>query len=129
MPKTILIIESDLFILDLYRLLFMKKGFDVLTATDGQSGLEMARKNRVDAVLLELMLPKVSGLEVLRNLRLKDSPTANTPVFILSNLGQEEVVKEVFSLGVQGYMVKADCLPQQVVDKVTHYLERGKSQK
>src|SRR3989344_3818439 len=119
--KTVLIVEDDFFILDMYRLLFMKKGYEVLTATDGQAGLDMANNNKVDVILLDIMLPKMNGIEVLRTLRQPDSQTKDIPVFLLSNLGQEDIIKEAFKIGAQGYMLKANLLPQQVVGQVEDF--------
>ena len=125
--KTVLIVEDDFFILDMYRLLFMKKGYEVLTATDGQAGLDMANNNKVDVILLDIMLPKMNGIEVLRTLRQPDSQTKDIPVFLLSNLGQEDIIKEAFKIGAQGYMLKANLLPQQVVDQVEDFFKKGSS--
>ena len=125
--KTVLIVEDDFFILDMYRLLFMKKGYEVLTATDGQAGLDMANNNKVDAILLDIMLPKMNGIEVLRTLRQPDSQTKDIPVFLLSNLGQEDIIKEAFKIGAQGYMLKANLLPQQVVGQVEDFFKKGSS--
>jgi len=125
--KTVLIVEDDFFILDMYRLLFMKKGYEVLTATDGQAGLDMANNNKVDVILLDIMLPKMNGIEVLRTLRQPDSQTKDIPVFLLSNLGQEDIIKEAFKIGAQGYMLKANLLPQQVVGQVEDFFKKGSS--
>lgn len=125
--KIVLIVEDDFFILDMYRLLFMKKGYEVLTATDGQAGLDMANNNKVDAILLDIMLPKMNGIEVLRALRQPASQTKDIPVFLLSNLGQEDIIKEAFKIGAQGYMLKANLLPQQVVDQVEDFFKKGSS--
>ena len=125
--KKVLIVEDDNFILDMYKLLFMKKDYEVLTAADGEAGLEMAKGNKVDAILLDIMLPKMNGIEVLRELRKEDATTKDTPVFLLSNLGQEDIIKEAFKIGAQGYMLKANLLPQNVVDQIESYFRANPS--
>ncbi|HEY5600942.1 MAG TPA: response regulator [Patescibacteria group bacterium] len=119
--RTILIIEDDFFISDMYRLLFMKKGYDVIVAGDGEEGLSKARSTKVDIILLDIMMPKMNGIDVLKALRNDKSSTKDTPVFLLTNLGQENIIKEAFKIGAQGYLMKANLLPQQVVTQVEDY--------
>lgn len=125
-PKTILIIEDDFFISDMYRLLFMKKGYDVITAGDGEEGLSKARSTKVDIILLDIMMPKMNGIDVLKALRDPKSNTKNTSVFLLTNLGQENIIKEAFKIGAQGYLMKANLLPQQVVSQIEDYFAEQK---
>lgn len=127
MNKTILIIENEPLIQDIYRFLFMKKGFDVLIASDGESGLELASKTSVDAILLNTVLPKLNGFKVLRELRDKSATTRNVPVFLFSNLNREEISKKGITLNLQDYLVDSNLLPKQVVSKVETFLGGSKS--
>ena len=66
-------------------------------------------------------MPKMNGIDVLKALRNDKSSTKDTPVFLLTNLGQENIIKEAFKIGAQGYLMKANLLPQQVVTQVEDY--------
>ncbi|MDA2936592.1 response regulator, partial [Patescibacteria group bacterium AH-259-L05] len=90
-------------------------------AEDGKKALELAEKERPDMILLDVVMPKMSGFEVLE--KLKYSPaTQETPVIILSNLGQEEEVIKGKALGAVDYLVKADVHLTDVLDKISKYL-------
>lgn len=120
--KKILIIEDEAFIADIYARELTKAGFLVKIANDGMQGMQMLESETFDLLLLDIMLPGMHGLELLRQWRLK-YPTSAMPVLLLTNLGQDEVIKEAFSLGAQGYLVKASYTPQQVVTEVQNTLQ------
>lgn len=125
--KSTLIIEDEQFLIDLYTKAFSQRGFKVLEAVDGAQGLEKANDNtQVDIILLDIMLPKMDGISVLRKLRENDSPAKNIPVFMLTNLGQESVIKEALRIGADGYILKSKYLPNQVVDEVEKFLNDKK---
>ncbi|MCL4366569.1 response regulator [Patescibacteria group bacterium] len=119
--KNIVIIEDETFIADIYAREFTKAGFQVKVANDGPSGLKLLTEERFDILLLDIMLPGMHGLEVLRQWRIKN-PSSNMPVLLLTNLGQDEVIKEAFNLGAQGYLIKSSYTPQQVVAEVKNAL-------
>ena len=101
------------------------EGFDVISAYDGAEGLEMARKENPDIILLDLVLPKMDGFEVLK--ALKDDPkTKDCPVVILTNLESPPDIEKVFELGATTYLVKANYDLKVLVDKVRGILEKGK---
>jgi DNA-binding response OmpR family regulator len=118
----ILLIEDDLFIREMYQHIFAKEGFSMDTAEDGQAGVTMAEKGGYDLILLDIMLPKMSGIEVLTQLRDSKSKCLETPILLLSNLGQESVIREAYRIGASGYLLKADLLPRQVLEKVQDFL-------
>lgn len=125
--KSTLIIEDEQFLIDLYTKAFSQRGFKVLEAVDGAEGLEKANDNtQVDIILLDIMLPKMDGISVLRKLKENDSPAKNVPVFMLTNLGQESVIKEALRIGADGYILKSKYLPNQVVDEVEKFLNDKK---
>jgi DNA-binding response OmpR family regulator len=114
---TILIIEDDPILSKMYTEKFTTEGFNVITALDGESGLDMAVSNKIDIILLDVMLPRVSGIDLLKKLR--DHETGkNTLVVVLTNLADPEEKKRALDLGVKDYLVKAMQNPAQVVDKV-----------
>lgn len=115
--SVILIIEDDPILSKMYSEKFRNEGFKVLTALDGESGLDMATKNKVDMILLDVMLPRISGIDLLKKLR-DNEKGKNTLVIVLTNLADPEEKKRALDLGVKDYLVKAMQNPGQVVDKV-----------
>ena len=99
-------------------------GLEVLTAADGEEALRLARSERLDLVLLDVIMPKLEGFEVLRRLK-EDAATARIPVIVLSNLGQERDVAQAEALGAVAYLVKANLSLQDLVDRVDAALRTG----
>ncbi|PIS09008.1 response regulator [Candidatus Beckwithbacteria bacterium CG10_big_fil_rev_8_21_14_0_10_34_10] len=118
----ILIVEDDSLIVKVYSTRLKADGHQVLTAFDGEIGLALAKKEKPEVILLDIMMPKVSGLEVLAELK-KDSSTAKIPVILYSNLGREEEISKAKKLGAAVFLTKADYTPQQVVAKIESYLK------
>jgi len=122
--KKILIIEDDFFVRDLYDRELTREGFAVSSAEDGPKGLLKAVEEKPDLVLLDIMLPKMSGLDVLKTLKEKEE-TKNVPVVLLTNLGQDSVIREGFSLGAIGYLIKAAYTPTQIIEEVKKFLKEN----
>ncbi len=120
--KKILLVEDEDFIRELYVRQLTKAGFQVKAAPDGTSGLNLLMSEPFDLVLLDIMLPGMNGLQLLREYKTKN-PTSSTIVILLTNLGQEAVIKEGFELGAQAYIIKASYTPDQVVNEVKNALE------
>jgi len=93
--EKILIIEDDFFIRELYERQFTKEGYNIVSSEDGPNGLLLSSQENPDLILLDIMLPKLNGLDLLRTLKSKEE-TKNIPVILLTNLGQESVIKEGF---------------------------------
>jgi DNA-binding NarL/FixJ family response regulator len=74
-------------------------------------------------ILLDIMMPKVTGLDVLKQLRAMPAPAKDTSVFILSNLGQENVIEEAFKIGMDGYIIKSQMTPQQIVAEINTFFD------
>jgi CheY-like chemotaxis protein len=119
--KRILIVEDDEFLAEIYQRQFLGEGYIAQIAPDGERALAMLKGENFDLILLDIMLPKMDGLSVLREIR-KDPKTSQTPVVILSNLSQDATVKQGLSLGANGYLLKAQYLPQQAVAEVKKFL-------
>jgi len=117
----ILLVEDDFFLADIYQTKLSIANYNVLVAQDGMDGLEQAQAQIPDLILLDIMLPKMDGLDVLKRLK-ADDKTKNIPVILLSNLGQEFVVNGGMSLGAVDYLVKSDLTPREVIDKIKKYL-------
>jgi len=121
MTKKILIVEDEEFISEMYKIKFELSGYEVFVANDGQEGIDMAKKNFPDLVLLDLMMPNINGYQVLEELR-KSPKTKNLKIYILSNLGQKEEIDKGLNLGADGFYVKAHLTPSQLLSKIQELL-------
>lgn len=117
----ILIIEDDPFLLGMYSGKFEVEDFKVLVADDGEKGLRLAQKEIPDIILLDILLPKMTGFEVLGALK-KDPATSNIPVILLTNMSQKAEVEKGLTLGANDYLIKAHFMPSEVVDKIKQTL-------
>lgn len=117
MATKVAIIEDDLAISQMYRLKFEAEGYNVETAENGELGLELIDQMRPDIVLLDLMMPIMSGEEMLIKLR-GTKWGAKIKVIILTNRGEQEISPEVKKLGVSALILKADMTPRQVAEIV-----------
>lgn len=113
----IAIIEDDQAISQMYRIKFEAEGYDVETAANGRLGLELINKMRPDIVLLDLMMPLMSGEEMLVEMRAQPWGK-DIKVIILTNRGEQEIPPEVKQLGVTAIILKADMTPRQVAELV-----------
>ena len=119
--KSILIVEDDPVLLKMYSEKFSFEGFKVLNAKDGEEALRVAMSEIVDIILLDIMLPRMSGTDFLEKFR--TSPKGkDVPVVALTNLAEEEEKQKALKLGVKEYLVKAMQTPEQVVEKVKKYI-------
>lgn len=119
--KKILLIEDEFYIRDLYRMILEKASFEVFLAQDGEEGHKLAQ-NLPDLILLDIMLPKMNGIMLLKKLK-EDNLTKNIPVVLLTNLGQEDIIKAAFDSGASGYLLKASLNPNELVKEINIFLE------
>ena len=117
MNKKILIVEDEEFLSSMYKIKFTQEGYETLVAQDGEDGIKLAKSEMPDLVLLDLALPKIDGYEVLQQLR-ADEKMKNTKIYILSNLGQNQEINKSFDLGADGYFIKANLTPSQLVENI-----------
>lgn len=117
----ILIIEDDRFLLKLYSDKLRREGFGVLESLTGEEGLNKISAEKPDLVILDLVLPRKNGFEILSELKLNPK-TKNIPVVILTNLGQEADVKRGLEMGADAYLVKTDFSVNQLAEKVKENL-------
>jgi len=105
--KTVLLVDDDPLIIRMYQKKLSGDGYDILTATNGEEALVQVMKKKPDIILLDVMMPKMNGVETLKALK-KDSKTKNIPVIILTNLGdREEDIDKAKKLGARDYLVKS----------------------
>ena len=114
-------IDEDRFLRKIYRNKFLNSGFEFIEATNGIEGLNKICSEKPDLVLLDIILPRKNGFDVLIEMK-KNSVTKKIPVIIISNLGQESDIKRGLSFGAQDYLIKTDVGHSEVVDKVKEYL-------
>lgn len=121
----IAIIEDDPVISQMYRMKFEADGFDVQLADNGKKGVAMVQDFSPDIILMDLQMPEMGGAEALELIRKKDK---DTPVIVLTNLGEEEAPKNIRSLGIHSYIVKAELTPRQVAQRVKDALADAKDE-
>jgi DNA-binding response OmpR family regulator len=117
----IAIIEDDQAISQMYRIKFESEGYTVETAENGKLGLALAETLKPDIILLDLMMPEMTGDEMLAKLRATDWGKS-IKVVILTNMGEQEIPQDVKKLGVSAVILKADMTPRQVADLVKKQL-------
>ena len=117
----IAIIEDDQAISQMYRFKFEAEGYNVQTAENGKLGLELAENMKPDIILLDLMMPEMSGDEMLEKMR-ATSWGKNIKVIILTNVGEQEIPDKIRELGVNGVILKANMTPRQVAELVKKHL-------
>jgi len=122
----VLLIEDDRFLRRACETGLRKQGFDVLTADDGEEGLRCAREHVPDLILLDMLMPKLSGIETLEILK-REERTRGIPVVILSNTSDQSDRDKARDLGAADYLVKASLSLQELGRKITGYLAGGKS--
>ncbi len=126
MPK-ILLVEDDPFISDIYKKKFESSGFEVVNVASGRSVLKVLEDQTFDIILLDMVIPELSGIEVLRELRGPKYP-AKLLVVVFSNLSNPEEREEVVRLGANGFISKTEFSPSQVVAEVNRYLRQFSEQ-
>lgn len=117
----IAILEDDEGLAEIYQVSLKAEGFKVIHAIDGVAGVELVKTHTPDLVLLDIMMPQMSGDEVLRAMRESDWGK-NTPVIVLTNIAESELSDEFRKLNYQGYLVKAMNSPSQIIDNVKRVL-------
>jgi DNA-binding response OmpR family regulator len=119
----VLIIEDDPFLLKLYKEILSEAGIETEESVDGETGLKKVKDRKPDLILLDIMLPKMNGLEVLEKLK-EGQSSKDIPVIIITNLASEEDKKRANDLGAVRYMIKTEYEPDQVVALVKEILRQ-----
>jgi DNA-binding response OmpR family regulator len=120
--KNILIAEDDEMISSMYKTKFTADGYNVFIADNGAEAIEIAKKEKIDLILLDIIMPQLDGFSVLKELK-KMSKLKKTPIVLLTNLGTEEDMKKGKELGARDYVVKASFTPADISKKVKEYLK------
>ncbi len=120
--KSILLVEDDPFLIDIYLTRLKEAGYTVDVASNGEIALDKLKKSKPDLMILDIILPKMDGWEVLKRIG-PDLKLKKLKVIVLSNLGQKEEVEAGFELGAVKYFVKAEYTPSEVVEEIKKILE------
>ena len=121
--KKILLVEDDQFTRELYEEVLKDAGFAVDTAVDGVDGLSKMTVGGYNLILLDVMMPKMDGLDVLRELMNNPPKVKNGPVVLLTNLTNDPVIDTAYGLNAKGHLVKSDITPGELVEHVKKYTQ------
>ena len=120
--KRILFIEDEAALQKTFGDILKSEGFEVISALDGETGLNLVEEEKPDLVLLDLILPKIHGLDVLKEMKQNEN-TKNIPVIVLTNVESIEKIDKALELGATTYLVKSDYSLEDVIAKVKKALE------
>ena len=121
LTKTILLIEDEPAILALYKQVLTDAGYEVTTASDGEVGFDCILDTKWDLLLLDIMLPKKDGLEILKELH-EYATWKKGKVIMLTNLNSEDIIKTAFDFGSDGYLIKSELSPDKLIEEVATFL-------
>ncbi len=122
----ILIIEDETALLYALKAELSQNNFEVLTAVDGEKGLEAIEQEKPNVVILDLLLPGIDGFEILRRTK-KNPATKNIPIIVITNLGDKESFEKGKKLGADDYLVKTDYSLEEVIKKLNNLIEKSKA--
>lgn len=121
--RTILLAEDDAFVRDVYSTRLENEGYSLTTVTDGRAVIKHLQENIPDAILLDIMMPYMDGMEVLEELQ-KNEKWKDIPVLMLTNLSEKENIQKALKLGAKDYLIKSHFTPSEIVTKVNLLFER-----
>jgi DNA-binding response OmpR family regulator len=119
--KKIIIAEDEPTLMGMYKLYFERADFEVIGVENGSECIDSAKKDVPDLILLDIMMPKVDGWEVLKNLK-NDPEAKKIPILVFSNFGQPQEIQKGLDMGADDYVVKSNLTPKEVLDKVNQMI-------
>jgi len=120
--KKILLIEDEKMLAEMYVQKFLEEGFEVISVISTEEGLELAKKEKPDLIILDILLPRKNGVSFLKE-KNKDPEIAQIPIVALSNYDHPETRKRALALGAKDYLIKTDFTPKEIVEKIKEYLK------
>lgn len=123
--QRILVVEDDLFLRELYSDILTQEGYKVESAQDGEEALGKIKVGGYDLILLDIIMPKMDGLEVMRQIQTTPPQNPNKCVIFLTNLDKDEEIKTALKLG-NGYLIKSQITPGSLVEEVKNYISKYK---
>ncbi|MDD5145529.1 MAG: response regulator [Candidatus Pacebacteria bacterium] len=117
MKKSVLLVEDDPFLIDIYAAKLKEADYSIDIVEDGEATRRKLQEKTPDVIVLDLVLPKIDGWEILKEIK-ADSKLSNIPVVILSNLGQKSEVERGLAMGATKYLIKAHYTPSEVIEEI-----------
>ena len=124
--KKVLIVEDEAMMRKSLEETFVEEGFEVASAMEGEKGYEMIKSNGFDVILLDIILPRMNGFEVLQ--KIKDEKVDHPPIILLTNLGETKDIQRALDLGATTYLVKSDYQLKDIVKKVNEIIEKSEEE-
>ena len=124
--KKILIVEDDNFVAEVYFAKLTEMGYQATLAQNGEEGLAELKKNKIDLILLDILMPVMNGMEMLEEIK-KQEEWKNIPVILLTNVGEKESIQKVREFGVKDYLIKSHFTPAEVIEKIEAVFKNNKS--
>jgi len=118
MAKRTMVVDDDLYIRELYVEVLKDEGFEVDSATNGEEALNKLRQGGYDIILIDVMMPKMNGLQVLENLSKNPPQVKNGPAILLTNLSEDPLMNDPAAKLANAYIIKAEVTPDQIIAKV-----------
>lgn len=115
--KKILIVEDDNFVAEVYLAKLSEMGYEAILAQNGEEGLAALKKDKIDLILLDILMPIMNGMEMLEEIK-KQEDWKNIPVILLTNVGEKESIQKVREMGVKNYLIKSHFTPAEVIEKI-----------
>lgn len=122
--KRILLIEDDEFLSEILLRRLQESGFEVQLAKTATDGLNLLKQGKIDLILLDLILPGMNGFEFLKEIQNSNPKITDSPIIVLSNLGQDEEINKAKQLGAKDYLVKAHYTTKEIIEKIKEFLNQ-----
>ncbi len=119
--QKVLIIEDEQLLYEMYKFVLVRNNFEVVIATNGEDGIEKAKTLRPDIILLDIMMPKMNGIQTLEKIK-KINELKDIPIIMLSNISDKIEEQRCLSLGAVAYVIKSQYMPQEILKIVQKYL-------
>jgi len=124
--KKILIVEDDNFVAEVYFAKLTEMGYEAILAQNGEEGIATLKKDKIDMILLDILMPIMNGMEMLEEIK-KREDWKNIPVILLTNVGEKESIQKVREMGVKNYLIKSHFTPAEVIEKIESVFKDNKS--
>ena len=123
--RKILLAEDDYYIRDIYSMVFSKyPQYELQVVVDGAEAIEKIKSTSYDLILLDIMMPKYTGVDVLKVLRSLPPSVSQTPVYIMTNLSKQDVLDELNKIGIEGYFIKSEVTPLDMMEKIKIFFDQ-----
>jgi DNA-binding response OmpR family regulator len=125
--RKILIVEDDNFVAEVYFAKLSEMGYEIILAQNGKEGLTALGSNKIDLILLDILMPVMDGVEMLEEIK-KRKEWENIPVILLTNVGEQESIRKVREMGVKNYLIKSHFTPAEVIEKIESVFKNNQTE-